>query len=247
MAASYYVTPLIGLALFVVQLGRGRVSRPALLVASFLAAAVAVSAWQVRGSMFAIPLATVPLAAWVGSWRRRAADGQSSATLKMALAWLVSLNVAWSASANALAAALGGPLSPGAVRSSAGCDSSSDLAALAALPATTVLAISNLGAPILAHTHHRVLAGPYHRNVAGNLLALQAFMGSDAQAAAIAAGNEVGLVVLCHGNDETSALSEWAPSGFIASLSGATVPRWLERLPLGAGETLEIYRILKQR
>ena len=93
----------------------------------------------------------------------------------------------------------------------AGCDNASDLAALAALPATTVLAISNLGAPILAHTHHRVLAGPYHRNVAGNLLALQAFMGSDAQAAAIAGGNGIGLVVLCRGNDETSALSEWAP------------------------------------
>ena len=112
-----------------------------------------------------------------------------------------------------------------------GCDNASDLAALAALPATTVLAISNLGAPILAHTHHRVLAGPYHRNVAGNLLALQAFMGSDAQAAAIAGGNGIGLVVLCRGNDETSALSEWAPSGFIASLSGGTVPRWLARVP----------------
>ena len=140
-----------------------------------------------------------------------------------------------------------GRISPGAARSSAGCDNASDLAALAALPATTVLAISNLGAPILAHTHHRVLAGPYHRNVAGNLLALQAFMGSDAQAAAIAGGNGIGLVVLCRGNDETSALSEWAPSGFIASLSGGTVPRWLARVPGGAGETLEIYRILKQR
>ena len=146
-----------------------------------------------------------------------------------------------------VAAALGGPLSPGAARSSAGCDNASDLAELAALPAATVLAISNLGAPILAHTHHRVLAGPYHRNVAGNLLALQAFMGSDAEAAAIAGGNGVGLVVLCRGNDETSALSEWAPSGFIASLAGGTVPRWLARVPGGAGETLEIYRILKQR
>ena len=35
----------------------------------------AVSIWQVRGSMFAIPLATIPLAAWVGEWRARAAAG----------------------------------------------------------------------------------------------------------------------------------------------------------------------------
>ena len=36
---------------------------------AFLAAAIAVSIWQVRGSMFAIPLATIPLAAWVGEWQ----------------------------------------------------------------------------------------------------------------------------------------------------------------------------------
>ena len=135
--------------------------------------------------MFAIPLATIPLAAWVGEWRARvAAGGGTPATLKMALAWIVSLNVVWSASANAIAGAVGAPLSPGGARASAGtCNHASDFAALAALPATTVLAISNLGSPILSHTHHRVLAGPYHRNVAGDVLVLQAFMGSEAEAA----------------------------------------------------------------
>ncbi len=47
------------------------------------------------------------------------------------------------------------------------------------MPGTTVLAVSNLGAPILVYSGHRVFAGPYHRNVAGNLLALDAFLGSD--------------------------------------------------------------------
>ena len=48
-----------------------------------------------------------------------------------------------------------------------------------------MLAISNLGSPILAYIRHRVFAGPYHRNVAGNLLALDAFMGTAAEARAI--------------------------------------------------------------
>jgi hypothetical protein len=248
MAVSYYVTPVLALLLLGWKMRRSGLAQPAIVVLAFLAAAIAVSIWQVRGSMFAIPLATIPLCAWVGEWRARVAAGDGSpATLKMALAWVVSLNVAWSASANAIAGAVGAPLSPGGAEASAGtCDRASDFTALAALPATTVLAISNLGTPILSHTHHRVLAGPYHRNVAGDVLALQAFMGSEAEAAAIVEQNGVGLVVLCRGNSETTALSGWAPAGFIAALAGGVVPAWLERLPGAAGEPLDIYRVRKQ-
>jgi hypothetical protein len=248
MAAGYYVTPVLGLFLLAWKMRRGGLAQPAIVVLAFLAAAIGVSIWQVRGSTFAIPLATIPLCAWVGEWRARvAAGGGSPATLKMALAWVVSLNVAWSASANAIAGAVGAPLSPGGAEASAGtCDRASDFAALAALPATTVLAISNLGTPILSHTHHRVLAGPYHRNVAGDVLALQAFMGSEAEAAAIVEQNGVELVAMCRGNSETAMLSEAAPAGFITALAGGAVPAWLERLPGAVGEPLDIYRLRKQ-
>ena len=138
----------------------------------------------------------------------------------MALAWIVSLNVAWSASPTPVAGAVGAPLSTGGATSCRRrATTHADFAALAALPATTVLAISNLGSPILNLTHHRVLAGPYHRNVAGDVLALQAFMGSEAEAAAIVEKNGVGLVVLCRGNDETASLTRWAPAGFLAALA----------------------------
>ena len=244
MAVSYYATPALGLALLVWKVRRGRMTDAAIIVLAFLAAAIAVSIWQVRGSMFAIPLATIPLAAWVGEWRARvAAGGGSPATLKMALAWIVSLNVAWSASANAIAGALDAPLSPGGTTSAGTCNHASDFAALAALPATTVLAISNLGSPILNLTHHRVLAGPYHRNAAGDVAVLQAFMGTETEAASIVEKNGVGLVVLCLGNDETVALKGWAPAGFIAALAAGAVPAWLERVPGAAGEALEIYRV----
>ena len=50
------------------------------------------------------------------------------------------------------------------------------------MPATSVLVVSNLGAPMLRYTPHRVLAGPYHRNIEGNLAALDAFTGPVATA-----------------------------------------------------------------
>ena len=49
--------------------------------------------------------------------------------------------------------------------------------------------------------------------------------------------NGVGLVVLCRGNDETGALTAWAPAGFIAALVSGAVPPWLERLPGDSGRT----------
>ena len=244
MAVSYYVTPLLGLLVLIWKLRRGATGA-AIVVLAFLATAIAVSIWQVRGAVFAIPLATIPLAAWVGEWRARVASGgDTSATLKMAFAWIVSLNVVWSTSANAIAGVAGAPLSPGGAVASAGtCNHAADFAALASLPATTVLAVSNLGSPIVALTHHRVLAGPYHRNVAGDVLTLQAFMGSEPEAAAVIQQNGVGLVVLCRGNDETTTLSGWAPAGFIAALLHGDVPPWLEKLPGAAAEPLEIYRV----
>jgi hypothetical protein len=248
MAASYYATPLIGLAVLGWHLRKYRPELAAIFVGAFLATAFAVSVWQVRGAMFSIPLAAIPLAAWVGGFRRSAAAAAGSGqTVKMTLAWLVSLNVAWSASANAAANALGAPVSPAARDATGTCDNDADYAALAAEPATTVLAISNIGAPILANTHHRALAGPYHRNVVGDLLMLKGFTGSSDEARAIVNASSIGLIAVCRGNDETSALVERSPGGFMAALVSGYPPEWLEKLPQAAGEPLEVYRVAQSR
>jgi len=115
--------------------------------------------------------------------------------------------------------------------------------ALAAMPATTVLAISNLGASILANTHHRVLAGPYHRNVAGNLLVMDAFMGAPDEARDLLRENGIGLVAMCVGNGESQSLAAWAPSGLMAFLLAGHVPDWLERVPGGEESPLAVYRL----
>jgi hypothetical protein len=160
------------------------------------------------------------------------------------VAWLVSLNFAWGVAAYAASAALGERDAAPAAQSE--CERPADYAVLAAQPPTTVLAISNLGAPILVRTAHRALAGPYHRNITGNLLTLDAFMGTAGQARTVIDNNRIGLVAICRGNAEMRVLTELAPAGFLAALTRSDTPSWLEKLPQAAGEPLEIYRVRPQ-
>jgi len=244
MAVNYYVTPLLGLVVLGWRILTKRPSGPVLTVTAFLAAAIAVSLWQVRGSVFALPFGAVSLAAWVGDIRQRATlMPTTTGSLSMILAWLVSFNFAWGLAADTLSRALGGQGSPTLADTGGTCDRAADYAALADQPGTLVLAVSNLGAPILAHTHHRVLAAPYHRNTSGILLALDAFMGTADEAHRIVRERYVGLVAVCRGNAETHALAEWAPAGFLAAVVGGNVPAWLEKLPVSEGQALDIYRV----
>lgn len=247
--AARYVTPLIALALLALRLRRGAWRREDWLVFVTLVTAFLVSAWQVRGTTFSIAFAAIPLAAWVGAWRERAlAASTAGAQLRMALVWIVSLNASWMGMASAASSAANS-LSGAAEQSAAvgvdaedHCDTAADFARLAELPKTTVLAVSNLGSSILVHTGHRVLAGPYHRNIAGNLAVLDAFTGPIEAAQKVVRDRHVGLVAICHDDAEQSLLSGTAPAGLLAALMRGEVPGWLE--PVDASEPLlQLYRV----
>jgi hypothetical protein len=216
-------------------------------VGTVLVAAFIVSVWQVRGSTFSIALAVIPLSAWIGRWRERAeATPTRSISLKMIAVWLVSLNAAWVGAAAAATLMIDNGAKANANGSTApDCKIAGDFTALATQPDTTVLAISNLGAPILAYSGHRVLAGPYHRNIAGNLLVLDAFMGTPGEAEALTDSQHIGLIALCPGSAENRLLVDGAPNGFLAQLMHGTVPAWLEPVAETRGKPLELYRVKK--
>ena len=163
------MTVLIGLAVLALRIRKVGLRREEVVLAVMLVAALLVSIWQVRGSRFSLPLACVPLAIWVAEWRRRAvAEPGTASSLKMAGAWIVSFNATW------ILAAVGiwHLLAPAEAKEelvAEKCYKRADYDLLAAMPVGRVLVISNLGAagPAL-HAAHGVLAGPYHRNVAGN-------------------------------------------------------------------------------
>ncbi|MER8533569.1 GtrA family protein [Mesorhizobium sp. M1005] len=241
-----YATPLIALVLIALRLGRGGWRRQDSLVGALLVVAFIVSAWQVRGSTFSIAFAVIPLAAWIAKWRQRAeASASRGVALRMAAVWLVSVNAVWTGAAAATSVAFddSNTTADNGDGTDVACQRMASFAALGRLPGTTVLAISNLGSPILAYSGHRVFAGPYHRNVAGNLLALDAFLGSDADARTVVADHHVGLVALCPGSAESKLLAAKAPAGFLAGLMRGSVPEWLEPVAGTSGAAVELYRV----
>ena len=71
-------------------------------------------------------------------------------------------------------------------------------------------------------------------------------MGTAEQARTVIKDNAIGLVAICRDNAETPLLTEPAPASFLAALTRGEAPDWLEKLPQGAGEPLEIYRVRPQ-
>lgn len=244
--AERYITPIIALAVMALGFARGTRRRQDGIVGAMLLAAFLVSLWQVRGSTFSIALAVIPLSGWIGKWRERAeATPTPAVSLRMIAVWLVSLNAAWMGAAAAASLAIDNEAKASSTAAAIppDCKSATDFAALAGEPATTVLAGSNLGSPILAYSAHRVLAGPYHRNIAGNLLTLDAFMSTPDKARPLLATHRVGIVALCAGNVESRILAENAPDGLMAQLLAGTVPDWLEPVAGTRGKPLELYRV----
>ncbi|MCX7305570.1 MAG: GtrA family protein [Hyphomicrobiales bacterium] len=242
--AGHYATVLIGLAVLGLRIRKVGLRQQEVLFAVMLGAALLVSIWQVRGSRFSLPLACVPLAIWVAQWRRRAATEPATVTsLKMAGAWIASFNVTW------ILVAIGvwhlfAPAEAKQVLVAEECYKRADYATLAAMPAGRVLVISNLGASVLSNTAHSVLAGPYHRNVAGNLAALTAFMGSPDESATVVRDNGIGLVAFCPANNETKFLASRAPNGLLAGMVAGKIPGWLAIVPESNGKPLAVYRVI---
>ncbi|RWE27980.1 MAG: GtrA family protein [Mesorhizobium sp.] len=246
LMAARYVTPFIGILLIAFQLRSRRLRREEALAGLLLVVAFAVSLWQVRGSTFSVAFAVLPLSAWIARIRLQASIARSwRISTRMAAAWLMSLNATWAGVAVAAQSMV--QTAPRAINSDPdhglSCGKPGDFRDLAAMPATTVLASSNLGSGILMFTGHRALAGPYHRNVGGNLAMFDAFMGTPEITRAVIEREHVGLVVICRGNSEEISLAQDAPLGLAAQLVKGRAPDWLELVAATAGKPIEIYKV----
>jgi hypothetical protein len=102
---------------------------------------------------------------------------------------------------------------------------------------------SNLGPLYLLSTPHRVLAGPYHRNVDGNLAWINAMTGTPEEARAILQKVKVTILAICPTDSDESGLSAEVPNGFLAQLISGKSFDWLEPVRGTMDKPLKLWRI----
>lgn len=126
---------------------------------------------------------------------------------------------------------------------SAKCRTLPALKALDTLPPATIFTMVDLGPRILAVTHHRALAGPYHRNGAAILDIHHGFDGSADNFRAIARRHGAYYLLICPNFPEGTVYRSRSPKGFYAQVTKGEVPAWLTLVDLGEGLPYRLYRI----
>ena len=122
------------------------------------------------------------------------------------------------------------------------CASARAYAPLGAMPHARIINFIDLGPALLVRTPHTVLAGPYHRNAAAISQSLDFWLGSPAQARAIAVQDRATLALACAGGPEDSIYRRQAPRGLWALTRAGQLPPWLHAVG-AARPGMRLYRI----
>ncbi|RZM20610.1 MAG: hypothetical protein EOP67_53775 [Sphingomonas sp.] len=193
---------------------------------------------QLRGAYTGAMLGAPALAIMIGAARRRG-------VLALVPAWMVSAGMLYPIAAGAFAPAYRNQ-APGSATAPASCASPQTIAALDRLAPGMVMAPIDVAPWGIAETRHRFVAGPYHRNTAGNLAMYGFFLGNADQARAIARRWNVRYVVYCEGDlgDARSVSGRLAgSSGSMAhDLASRRIPAWLKPLDSPRGTIFQAVR-----
>lgn len=111
------------------------------------------------------------------------------------------------------------------------------------LPAQTVFTHVDLGPRLITLTHHKAIAGPYHRNGDAILDVHHAFQGSAADFHRIARAHGATLLLVCPNMAETTVYRARSKSGFYAQLVRGQVPAFLTPMPLPRNSPFRLWRI----
>jgi hypothetical protein len=210
-------------------------------VSALLAAAVAVTLWQIRGASLAFAIGGVLLPA------AALAVGRTGGPLRLMIATVALAPMTLALVGLGAAEAVGLP-SPAERSVRSGLCPVADYRALdRAAPRGRALNTIDTGPFLLAHTRLGAIAAPYHRNVDGITAALDAFGGSEGAARAVAASRRADLVVVCTSDGGVRPAAEARPDGFSAALLSGSAPDWLTPLALGPDAKLKAWRVTLDR
>ncbi len=246
---SLFGMPLLALGWLASNIWRGTQRSLSTGLFGLLLIATAVTVFQMRGTEFSGPISALILAGLVTILSE--GIGKERPVLLIST-WLLSCAIVWKLLSTAgialLAHGHSGPLIAGAGVKQAGasCHSTESLAALLSEPTGTVAAANGLGPDILFSTPHRVLAGPYHRNVEGNLAWINAMIGTPDEARKILIDASTTLLAICPDDPDERDFLRAAPDGFVGQLLKGQTFSWIEPVQQTMGLPLRVWRIKKQ-
>lgn len=222
-------------------------------VLAFLLCSWAVLCWQIRGATFATAFA-LPFGAWAVALARRDYRRKASAVRALVFAGVAagSAAAAWASAGEALQARI----TPhevmtsyeGRSASAKACVTPEAYRSLAGVQRGVMLNQFALGAGVLVWTEHSVLAGPYHRDIAGTMTSIRALRSSPEAARAVVTASAADYVLVCPAAPETAFYAAHAADGVAseatlsAMLGRGDHPDWLEPVALGESP-LRLYRI----
>jgi hypothetical protein len=123
------------------------------------------------------------------------------------------------------------------------CPTLPALRPIAKLPTTTIFTFVDLSPRLAAMTHHKAIAGPYHRNGDAILDVHHVFRGTSDAARAIIKRHGATLLLICPNLSESTIYKVQNPDGFYAQLIGGKVPTWLDPITLPSGSPYKLWRV----
>lgn len=127
------------------------------------------------------------------------------------------------------------------------CLSLEALRGLDSLPAATLFTPVDIGAHLLAYTHHSVIATGHHRNRNGMKAVISAFMAPPDRARAIITATPANYLALCATETEVDKYAQLNAASLAAMLLAGRHPAWLEPVPMRPGELIRVYRIIRDQ
>ncbi|QDX28219.1 AcrB/AcrD/AcrF family protein [Sphingomonas suaedae] len=111
------------------------------------------------------------------------------------------------------------------------------------LPPSTLFTHVDLGPRLIVMTHHKGIAGPYHRNERAILDVHHAFTGKPEAFRGIARRYGAQYLLVCPNMAETTVYRAREPDGFYGQLAKHKVPDWLEPVELPKNAPYRLWRI----
>jgi len=246
---GFYAVGLIGTAVCIMRIVRRQQALPHAILLGMIGISWAVTAYQVRGMIFANFLAFVPLSALVADLRDvyRARQNDVRAAAAFVFSALASIPSVWTFAGVGVAeagAAIAGTRNEIVDKKDA-CGIPGKLTPLAQLPAGRLLSTANPGSYILRFTPHSVLTANYHRNQRGMLAALKAEMASPAEAADMLRAEKVDYILLCEDDPQVTIIKTKAPTGLFARLAEGEIPEFVEPVDVGLDPKIKLFKILR--